>query len=99
MQNRNGFGADMPEQECTCCGDIVQLLSYEGSVGEHSFTLCKTLELSDTERKESGRWVHLIIVDNDKYPIVITDDCAKTILEDIEKGKKLVYSRWLDRYR
>jgi len=83
----------------TCCGDVVELLYHKGNSGEHSFSLCKTLVLEDTDRRDSGNWSYMLIIQKDQYPIIITEECAKSILENPEKGKKLVYSRWLDRYR
>ena len=83
----------------TCCGDVRELLYYEGDLGEHTWSLCKTLVLEDTDRSNSDNWVYMIITKGDKYPIMITEECAKSILEDPEKGKTLVFCRHFDRYR
>lgn len=91
----------MPETNeiVTCCGDVVELLYHKGNLGEHTFSLCKTLVLEDTDRSSSDNWVYMLITKGDKYPIIITEECAKSILENPEKGKTLVFCRHLDRYR
>ena len=83
----------------TCCGDVVELLQHNAEFGEHSFTLCKTLVLENTDRSHSGKWSYMLIVDKDRFPIIITEECAKKILENPEQGKTLAYNRWMDRYR
>lgn len=83
----------------TFCGDVRELLYNEGNSGEHTFSLCKTLVLEGTDRSNSDNWVYMLITKGDPYPIIITEECAKSILEDPEKGKTLVYCRHFDRYR
>ena len=83
----------------TCCGDVRELLIHKGNIGEHTWSLCKTLVLENTERSNSDKWVYMLITKGDKYPIIITEECANSILEDPEKGKTLVYCRHFDRYR
>lgn len=83
----------------TCCGDVRELLYHKGNLGEHTFSLCKTLVLEDTDRSNSDNWVYMLITEGDQYPIIITEECAKSILEDPEKGKTLVFCRHFDRYR
>ena len=83
----------------TCCGDVVELLYHKGNLGERSFSLCRTLTLENPQRSNSDKWSYMLIVENDNYPIIITEECAKIILENPEQGKKLVYNCWMDRYR
>ena len=87
------------EDFATCCGDVRELLYYKGSLREHTWSLCKTLVLEDTDRSNSDKWVYMIITKGDKYPIIITEECAKSILEDPEKGNTLTFCRHFDRYR
>ena len=87
------------EKAVTCCGDVVELLCYKGNSGERSFSLCKTLMLENTERRDSDKWIFMLIIEGDKYPVIITEDCAKSILDTPRKGEKLSYNRWFDRYR
>lgn len=91
--------SETTEREVTCCGDVVRLLHHEGNSREHTWSLCKTLVLEDTDRSNSDNWGYMIITKGDKYPITITEECAKSILENPEKGKTLVYNRHFDRYR
>ena len=83
----------------TCCGDVRELLYHEGNSGEHTWSLCKTLVLEDADRSNSDNWVYMIITVGDKYPIIITEECAKSILENPEKGNTLTFCRHFDRYR
>ena len=83
----------------TCCGDVRELLYHEGNSGEHTWSLCKTLVLEDTDRSNSDNWVYMIITKGDQYPIIITEECAKSILENPEKGNTLTFCRHFDRYR
>lgn len=91
--------SETTEMEVTCCGDVVRLFYHEGNSGEHTWSLCKTLVLEDTDRSHSDNWVYMIIKKGDKYPIIITAECAKSILENPKKGKTLVFNRFFDRYR
>ena len=83
----------------TCCGDVRELLYHEGDLGNHTWSLCKTLVLEGTDRSNSDNWVYMIITKGDKYPIIITEECAKSILDNPEKGNTLTFCRHFDRYR
>lgn len=85
----------------TCCGDVRELLYHKGNSDEHTFSVCKAVVLEDADDRTrfSDNWVYMIIVEKDQYPIIITEECAKSILENPEKGKNLVFNRWFDRYR
>ncbi len=85
------------EEPLTCCGDVVELVSFE-KAGRPSFSLCKFLLLDDTLRSNSNRWVYALMVPNDKYPILISDACMKSILEDPDSAFELVFNRHFDRY-
>ncbi len=86
-------------EKLTCCGDVIELLYHKGNFGERSFSLCKTLVLENTQCNDYGMWIHMLIVENDRYPIIISEECAKTILKNPEQGQNIVYNRWLDRYK
>lgn len=86
------------EEPLTCCGDVVELASFE-KAGRPSFSLCKFLLLEDTLRSNSNRWVYALMVENDKYPILISATCMKSILEDPDSAFELVFNRHFDRYR
>lgn len=85
----------------TCCGDVREMLYHEGNSREHTWSLCKTLVVYDAEHRSTldDKWVYMIITKGDKYPIIITEECAKSILDDPEKGNTLTFCRHFDRYR
>lgn len=84
------------EKSRTVSGDVVDLLYYQGEYGERSYTLCKTLMMPD---KESNHWIYMLLVQDDPYPLVITETCAKAILENPTVGATLVFNHWFHRYR
>lgn len=88
----------MVGEACTCCGDVVELISLKKE-GGLSFSLCRILLLDDVLRGSSNQWVYALILENDKFPILISNHCAKTILDDPESGVELVRNRHFDRYR
>ena len=85
----------------TCCGDVRELLYHEGNLSEHTFSVCKAVVYEDAEHRSriTDNWVYMLIVKGDNYPIIITEECAKSILENPEKGKTLAYNLHFDRYR
>ena len=86
-------------KKITSCGDVIELLCYKGESGERSFSLIKTNILEDINSERSDKWNYMLIVDGDYYPISITEECAKTILKNPKQGERLVYNRWMNRYR
>lgn len=86
------------DRRCTVCGDVEELLAYAGSEGRH-YALCRIRELDDVSRHTSNNWVYMLFIEDDMYPIVITEKCAKSILENPEEGATLAFNRWFDRYR
>ena len=83
-------------EECTCCGDVIKLMDFKCE-SYRNFSLYRTFEL-DIEGKQH-RFRFFLLLDNDKYPIIITEDAAKNIMKNPEYGKKLVFNHWLNRYR
>ena len=92
MKRQNVNEPSAFEERRTCCGDVVKLLSSYGSKDGYSFSLYKTLELADTSRKTTGNWIYFIISEQYKYPIVITQECAESIMEEPIKGIALVFN-------
>ena len=83
----------------TCCGDVRELLYHEGNSSRLTFSVCKTLVYEDTDRRNSDNWVYMLIVEGHTYPIIITEECAKSILENPEKGYTLACNLNFARYR
>lgn len=86
-------------ERLTCCGDVVELLNHESSPGKRCFSLCKTLIRGNTGDNDSEKWSYMLIVEDDCYPIIITEEYAKNILGNPKQGEDLVYNCWMNRYR
>lgn len=93
---KKGVKVDKQIRNVTSSGDVVQLLNYKTEKYSHSFTLCKVQMCNILSNIV---WVYMLLVDGDDYPIVISKDLAKDILEDPKKGAELVYSCRMNRYR
>ena len=87
---------NVPEP-CTCCSDVVKLLEFKGNRTERDFALYETKQI-DLDRKEYEK-VYFILIKDDIFPIIITQDTAMKILKDPYLGERLAYNRWFDRYR
>lgn len=89
------------ETPLTGCFDVLELLNYDAEDKPYcrSFTLCKTLVIEGLDRETSNNWVYMLIIEDDKFPIIISEDCAKKILADPIKGGNLLFNRFFDRYR
>lgn len=99
METKKLFSVDITQEVVTGAGDVIQLLSYKADISNRSYTLCKVLELEDVDRTTADNWVYMMLIANDEYPLVISKECAQSILDNPKKGEQLAYSRWLDRYR
>lgn len=84
----------------TCCGDVTRILSYTtpGSSGKRGYTLYKTSTIG-IDWENSKLCVYFMMIEDDNLPLIITEEAAQQILKDPEKGQKLAYNRWFDRYR
>lgn len=98
MEKKEPYETNLNE-ECTCNGDVVRLVWSSGRKGPHCrmFSLYKTL-IIDNQRVPQG-WIYFILENNDKFPIIITEEAAKEIMENPEIGDTLAFNRYLDRYR
>lgn len=94
--NDNNAKIERPNRPVTCSGDVVELLKYTAGKGHRSFTLCK---VSMCYSAKNTMWVYMLFVEGDEYPVVISKEYAKRILENPHDGSELVYSCWMQRYR
>lgn len=86
-------------EPATCSNDVIELLSYKtASNTGRNYTLCKVLQ-KGLKSTQNISWVYMLILKDDEFPIVITKEYAKTILENPDIGAKLAYNTWLNRYR
>lgn len=86
-------------EPATCSNDVIELLSYKAASNTgRNYTLCKVLQ-KGLKNTQNISWVYMLILKDDEFPIVITKEYAKTILESPDIGAKLAYNVWMNRYR
>lgn len=86
-------------KDLTCCGDVVELLVYDSKGTERSrnYSLLKIKYNGGIYAPSS--WIYAMLIEDDKYPILIHEEIAQIILDDPEKGGHWAFNFWLDRYR
>ncbi|MBQ8042784.1 MAG: hypothetical protein IJ272_01370 [Clostridia bacterium] len=99
METKKTVSVDIRQEVVTGAGDVIELLRYKAGIGDRSYNLCKVLAVEAVDRTTADNWVYMMLISDDKYPLVISKECAQSILDNPEKGYELAYSRWLDRYR
>ena len=70
----------------TCNGDVLKYAEY----------------ISDFEKSYkivSINGIPMIIVDDDRYPIIIDEEKQDKFIHDYEMTRKLVNNTWMNRYR
>ena len=97
MKNVN---IDTTIEDQTCCGDVTRILSYTTPISseKRGYTLYKTSTIG-INREYSKLYVYFMMIQEDNLPLFITEEAAQQILNDPEKGERLAYNRWFDRYR
>ena len=87
-------------EECTCCADVFKLLDCTNpSRGSYrGFALYKTRVYGDRNDKEIS-WSYYLLIEEDFFPIVITEEIANKILKDPEYGGYFVTNHWFCRWR
>lgn len=81
----------------TCNGDVVELISYQ--CPDHRWRSYKLYKIELVGSTQKNAWAYVILMKDDKYPVIITEDLAQKIIDDPEEGGKLAYSIWMSRYR
>lgn len=81
---------------CTCCNDVYKILELPGDLSHTTIILYKT-KIIDINRKNFG-WCYYLTMEDDEFPIVLTEKAANTIIKKPEKALDLVNNRWFDRY-
>lgn len=86
-------------KDLTCCGDVVELLVYDSKDAEYSrnYSLVKIKYNSRLSCRDD--WVYAMLIEDDMYPVVFTEDIAEMVLDDPEKGGHWAFFFWHDRYR
>lgn len=84
-------------EPCTCCEDVIKLLEATSKVPRHNrnFTLYKTEVYAPGETK----WCYFLLIAEDEFPIVITEELANEILQNPDKGRDIAFSHWFNRWK
>ena len=83
-------------EACTANMDVIKILEARGDVSFRDFSMYETY-VRDSEDKFCTEY--FIMMEEDVFPIIISEDMAKKILENPEIGESLVYNTWFNRYR
>ena len=73
-----------------CLGDVVELLSYDES---------RPYKLYKIEQHDTGTWVYMMFINNDVFPIVISEELAQNIIAKPSIGGDIAYNTWLERHQ
>lgn len=84
-------------EACTCCYDVEKLLEFKGGNEVRDYTLYRTTRIR-ADRSVYDE-IYFLLIEDDKFPIIITENVAESILKNPDEGEKLAYNRWFDRYR
>lgn len=77
----------------TCCGDVLKLFEYQ-SLCSRNYSLYKICN----HRNFNG-WFYIMIIEDDKFPIPLTEEEAMSFIEDPSKGATFALNTYFDRYR
>ena len=85
--------------QVNCKGDIIVLYKFEPNDNHwRGYEILKVKIYRQKGYKEWD-WVFLMIVDDDKYPIALTDVYASHLLDNPNEAKSFAYNIWMDRHR
>lgn len=91
---------DRTVKECTCCGDVIKILecTNESCNSYRDFALYKT-SVNDGHYDKEYTWCYYMIIAEDSFPIVITEEVVNKILKDPEYGFSIATNWWFNRWR
>ena len=81
------------EQQCTCSGDVFQLLEYKGGNTIRNYSLYKIFNM------DSRNYIYIMLIEDDPYPVALTKEKFDSFLENPEEGHAEAYNIWMNRYR
>lgn len=92
--NSSQFFINHTKESCTFCHDVVRLLECKGNFpySHHNFALYKTPVYSS-----SDNWAYFMLVEDESYPIIITEYFANSIIKNPKRGSEFAHSIWFDR--
>lgn len=79
-------------EQCTSCGDVFKIFEYEGNI--RSYSIYKICNLHNFVG-----WSYIMKLEDDVFPIPLTEQEVSTFLENPEEGEVLALNTWFDRYR
>ncbi len=84
-------------EECTGCSDVFKLLecTSEAHSQYRNFALYKTSIYNNKE----ATWCYYLLIADDPFPIVITEEDANKILKAPEYGCSITINHWFSRWR
>ena len=88
---------DRTVKECTCCADVIKLL--ECTSKHRDFSLYKSCVYDERYDYREATWCYYLLIADDSFPIVITEEVANKILKDPEYGCSIATNHWFSRWR
>ncbi len=89
MTGTNKSSISLHGESINCRGDVVELLSYDES---------RPYKLYKIEQYDTGTWVYMMFINNDVFPIVVSEELARSIIEKPSIGGEIAYNTWLERH-
>ena len=78
---------DATQKSCTDCHDVIKLLDVKGG-DNPKFELYKTVQVD--EKRNACRWIYFVLIEGDKFPIIVTEKAAHSISDNPQIGITLV---------
>ena len=90
MSNTNSSKTSFAGQAINNRGDVIKLLTYDE---------CRSYTLYKLEQHDTGLWTYMLFIDNDFFPIVISEELANSIIANPSLGGEIAYNTWLERHQ
>lgn len=83
-----------------CLGDIELLATYDTESGfEHSYKICSMTSSPYDKNIDLKEPVYLMLIEGEKYPVIISKQTVNEMIEYPNKAKELVINTIQGRYR
>ncbi len=90
MANPNVYYSSSTGHAINNKGDVIKLVTYTGS---------RPFELFMVQQYDSADWIHMMLIDNDALPVVISEEQAQAIIANPAIGGTIAYNTWYARHR
>ena len=88
------------EMEQTCSGDVILLVEYKKDASHsRNYSLYKVQKVLDRTDSNKILYEYVMLAEEDKLPILLTEELGKRIVANNDFGGNLAYNVWLNRYR